>query len=501
MICKIIYKLTTIVFSLFLIPGFAGDTNPQELNSPAEDGHVLMNRVYEKWTGDLDEILQKRGVIRILVSYSKTNFFVARGHPRGFEYELLREYERFLNRTVGRKSIKTNVVFVAMPFEQLIPALLEGRGDIAAAGLTITPEREKLVAFTDPYLINIKEIVVTAKTVSDLRTIKDLAGRKVHVVAGSSYIQHLKRLNQELMREGLKPVDIVQADKNLEAEDVLEMVNVGIFEVTVVDHHIAELWSSVLADLILRKDIVINSGGTIAWAVRKENPVLLASLNEFVKKNRQGTLLGNILLRRYYKNTKWIHNPLTVSERQKLEGLKFLFQKYARKYDFDWLKIAALAYQESGLDQSVKSPAGAVGIMQILPSTAAQPSVGIPDVNDVENNIHAGVKYLSFLRDRYFNDPEISPAAKVDFTFAAYNAGPAKVASLRRTAKKLGLDPNKWFFNVEHVASRVIGQETVQYVANINKYFVAYQSIEKTLEKRSLKIKNPERSSARKVGH
>jgi membrane-bound lytic murein transglycosylase MltF len=489
MISKIIPKPIVIVSSLLLLHSFAQGGLSQELDSGTEVGRVLMDRVHEKWTGDLHEIKEKRRGVRVLVSYCKTNFFVARGHPRGFEYELLREYERFLNRRVGRKGIKTHVVFVALPFDQLIPALLEGRGDIAAAGLTITPERGKLVAFTDPYLINIDEIVITSKMVKGLKTRKDLAGRKVHVVSGSSYVQHLRSLNRELTKEGLKPVHIVEADENLEAEDILEMVNAGILELTVVDRHIAELWSSVLKELILRKDIVINSGGKIGWAVRKESPQLLADLNEFVRENRQGTLLGNILLKRYYKNAKWIRNPLVVSERQKLEELKLLFQKYAKQYNFDWLKIAALAYQESGLDQSVKSPAGAVGIMQILPSTAAGRFVGIPDVHDVESNIHAGVKYLSFLRDRYFNDPEISPAAKLDFTFAAYNAGPAKVASLRRKAKNLNLDPNKWFFNVEHAAHRVIGQETVQYVANINKYFIAYKSIEKTLEQRSFKLK------------
>ena len=344
----------------------------------------MLNRIHEKWTGDLPEIQQKRRGVRVLVSYSKTNFFVARGRPRGFEYELLHEYERVINREVGKKGIKTKVVFVAVPFDQLIPALLEGRGDIAAAGLTITPEREELVAFTNPYLINVKEIIVTSKKAGDLKTSGDLAGRRVHVVSGSSYVEHLERLNQELMKKGLRSIDIVQVDKNLEAEDVLEMVHAGIFEVTVVDHHIAELWSSVLTTLVLRRDIVINSGGTIAWAVRKENPQLLASLNEFVRKHRQGTLLGNILLKRYYKNTKWVRNPLTVSERQKLEELKSLFQKYGKEYNFDWLKVAALAYQESGFDQSAKSPAGAVGIMQVLPSTAAQPFVGIPDVYKVE---------------------------------------------------------------------------------------------------------------------
>jgi membrane-bound lytic murein transglycosylase MltF len=277
-------------------------------------------------------------------------------------------------------------------------------------------------------------------------------------------------------------------DKTLATEDVLELVNAGIFELTVVDQHLAELWAKVLPDLVLHKDLVINSGGNIAWAVRKENPELLASLNDFVSKHRQGTLLGNILLKRYYKNTKWIQNPLGQSDMEKFEKLSDLFKKYGQKYNFDWLKIAALAYQESGFDQKAKSPAGAVGIMQILPSTAATPNVNIPDVSKLENNVHAGVKYLSFLRQRYFSDPKISPPARMDFTFAAYNAGPARVRSLRQQARESGVDPNKWFFNVEYVALRVVGRETVRYVDNINKYYIAFKSAEQVLVRKSHQI-------------
>jgi len=200
-------------------------------------------------------------------------------------------------------------------------------------------------------------------------------------------------------------------------------------------------------------------------------------------------LLGNMLIKRYYKNTRWIRNPTTSAEQKKLDSLKTLFKKYANKYDFDWLKIAAIAYQESGFDQNKKSAAGAVGIMQVRPATAADRNIRISDVNDLENNIHAGVKYLGFLRDRYFSDPHISSADRVNFTFAAYNAGPAKVNALRRKAVKLNLDPNKWFFNVEHVARRVIGRETVQYVANINKYFIAFKSAEQIKEERSIQLK------------
>jgi membrane-bound lytic murein transglycosylase MltF len=487
------YRLNSIikinVYFLLMLIGFAQPGISQNPDSVSEDNHALMNRIEKRWTGDLQQMRQQRRLIRVLVSYNDTNFFVVRGENKGMEYELLREYGRFLNRQPPKHRIKTNIVFIAVPFEELIPALREGRGDIAAAGLTITPERRKLVAFTTPYIVNVNEIIVTSKLVQGLKGLNNLAGRKVHVVAGSSYVQHLKRLNKQFKRDGLKPVNIVQVDKTLEAEDVLQMVNSGIVELTVVDHHIADLWSKVLTDLVLKKDLVINSGGKIAWAVRKENPELLASLNKFVQKHGQGTLLGNILIKRYYKDNRWIQNPTTAAEQKKLDNLKTLFKKYAKKYDFDWLKIAALAYQESGFDHSKKNVSGATGVMQVLPSTAADPHVGISNVNDLENNIHAGVKYLGFLRDRYFSDPHISSADRVDFTVAAYNAGPAKINALRRKAVKLNLDPNKWFFNVEHVARRVIGQETVQYVANINKYFIAFKSAEQINEERSIQLK------------
>jgi len=487
--CQLNYIIKIGVYFLLVLHGFAQPGISQNPDSVSEDRHALMNRIEKKWTGDLQHIRLQRRLIRVLVSYNDTNFFVVRGEKRGMEYELLREYERFLNQQPPKHKIKTNIVFIAVPFEELIPALREGRGDISAAGLTIIPERQKRVAFTTPYIINVNEIIVTSKLAKGLKELNNLAGRKVHVVAGSSYIQHLKRLNEQFKRDGLKPINIVQVNKNLEAEDVLQMVNSGIFELTVVDHHIAELWSKVLTGLVLKKDLVINSGGKIAWAVRKENPELLDSLNKFVKKHGQGTLLGNILIKRYYKNTRWIRNPITSAEQEKLDNLKALFKKYANKYDFDWLKIAAIAYQESGFDQNKKSAAGAVGIMQIRPETAADHNIRISDVNDLENNIHAGVKYLGFLRDRYFTDPHISSADRVDFTVAAYNAGPAKVNALRRKAVKLNLDSNRWFFNVEHVARRVIGQETVQYVANINKYFLAYKSAQQITEERSIQLK------------
>jgi membrane-bound lytic murein transglycosylase MltF len=400
------------------------------------------------------------------------------------EYELLERYEEFLNRQRPKGSILVKLIYRVMPFDRMLPALLEGRGDIAAAGITITPERSQKVAFTQPYINNINEIVVTSKKAKGLKTAQELSGRNVIVVAGSSYVQHLERLNKNLALQGIAPVKIKSADENLEAEDILQMVNAGIYNLTVVDEHVADLWSNMLNNLVLRKDIVINRGGNIAWAVRKDSPQLLASLNKFVRSHRQGTLIGNILLKRYFEDTRWISNPLEESEIKKLENLRATFQKYAGQYGFDWLKIAALAYQESRLDQNARSPRGAVGIMQILPSTAAGAHVGIADITKVDNNIHAGVKYLAFLRDRYFNNPEIKPVDQVTFTMAAYNAGPARVIQLRQIAAKEGLDPNRWHQNVEYVSRRIVGRETDQYVANIHMYYIAYLTSEKIIRKR-----------------
>jgi membrane-bound lytic murein transglycosylase MltF len=481
------------LFFLLVIAGCSRKKEEVPLPAGEEGGEALVSHIREPWTGDLDEILRQRREVRALVCFSDTNFAVVRGSPQGLEYELLHNYETFLDREGGRRKGKPLFVFIPVPREQIIPLLLEGRGDIAA-GLTITPQTEKLVAFTTPYITDVSEVIVMRKGVSGLRSLKDLAGRRVHVVAGSGYAEHLRELNKRFRKEWRRPVRIAEADKVLEAEDILEMVNSGIFQIMVVDQYIADLWARVLPDIVVRKDIVLATGSTIAWAVRKENPQLLASLNGFIKaKAGQGSMLNNLLFNRYYGSTKWIRNPITTSEMLKIVKYQFYIKKYAELYGFDWLKIAAMAYQESHLEQNVRNRTGAVGILQVLPQAAAE--VGIRNVAGTENNIHAGIKYLNYLRETYFNDPAISPADKVDFALAAYDAGPARIESLRRKAADMGLDPNKWFFNVERVALREIGWETVQYVANIYKYFIAYKSADRIIQEKRIKRRKGRKDS------
>jgi membrane-bound lytic murein transglycosylase MltF len=219
--------------------------------------------------------------------------------------------------------------------------------------------------------------------------------------------------------------------------------------------------------------------------IRKNSPKLKSELNSFIKTHKKGTLFGNIIIKRYLKNTKWVRNAYTEKDLKRFKNTIELFRKYGKKYDMDWLLVAACAYQESRIDQSVRSPVGAVGVMQLLPDTAAGHPVNIPDIEKIEPNIHAGVKYLRWLFDTYFRDEkDMDRLNKGLFTFASYNAGPGRIRELRRQASKMGLDPNVWFNNVEMVAAKKIGRETVQYVSNIYKYYIAYKLI---VDKKSLK--------------
>jgi membrane-bound lytic murein transglycosylase MltF len=280
-------------------------------------------------------------------------------------------------------------------------------------------------------------------------------------------------------------MNLVAADETFEDEDLLEMVNAGLIPMIIMDSHKAHFWEQIFDNIKVHPTIAVRSGGEIAWSFRKDSPKLKAVVNEFVKGHKKGTLLGNIILKRYLRDTKYVKNALSQQELDKFEAMLALFEKYAGQYDFDYLMVAAQAYQESGLDHSMRSPAGAIGVMQLLPSTAADPNVGIPDIENLEKNIHAGTKYLRFIVDRYYKDEPMDEVNKMLFAFASYNAGPARVNDLRVKTAEMGLDPNVWFHNVEVAAAKKIGRETIQYVSNIYKYYIAYRMIVDQMQKKA----------------
>ena len=441
--------------------------------------HPLDSHLSEQYTDDLSGLMTRR-YIRVLTTFNKTNFFLFEGKPFGFEYRLLKAYEKNLNKTVKKNELRVVMEFIPVARDQLIPFLVKGYGDIAAAGLTITEKRLKQGDFTDPYLSDVDEVLVTHKAILKPQSLDDLSGREVFVRQSSSYYESLTLLNRKLEKSRKRPVKIIKADENLETEDILELVNSGAIKMTLSDSHIAGIWSGILKDIEVHEQIKLRSGSRIAWMIRKNSPELKRSLNQFLKKHRRGTLLGNIYFNRYYEKNPWIKNPLRSKGKDKLQKYKAVFQKYAKQYGFDWLLIMAMAYQESGLNNKKKNPSGAVGIMQVLPKTAKDKNIGIRNVHVLENNIHAGVKYLAFLRERYFSDDSIRPRDRVRLALASYNAGPTKIRKARSKAREMGLNPNRWFRNVELATLRIVGQETVRYVSNINKYYVLYKQ---TLER------------------
>lgn len=449
----------------------------------ADTAHPLDTHLAERYTADLDELVARR-YIRVLTTYNRTNFFLAGGKPRGFEYALLREYQKHLNRSISRLDLRIVLEFIPVPRDRLIPDLIEGYGDIAAAGLTVTPRRRRRVDFTTPYIGDVDEVLVSHRSAKPLRDLADLSGKRVFVRPSSSYFDSLVELNRGFAAAGQAPVTIVAADENLETEDILELVNTGAIARTVCDSHIAEAWSKVFAHIRVNPAVTLREGADIAWAVRQTNPALKASLNRFIRSHRKGTRIGNIYFNRYYKQKNWIRNPLTGGAGRKLAAYAPLFKTYAAQYGFDWLLLGAMAFQESGFDQEKVSHRGAVGIMQVRPGTAADPKIAIPDVHSVENNIHAAVKYLAFLRRQYYGDARIRPRDQVRFSLAAYNAGPSRIRRARRLAQKMHLNPDRWFRHVEIAMLKIVGQETVRYVSNINKYYVIYRNAIERVEAR-----------------
>lgn len=412
--------------------------------------------------GDLDS-LYARGVVRVLVSPSRTNYFFDGGTQRGFEYEMMREYEQELRK---RRRGRFVMVFLPVPFNQLLPSLTAGKGDIAAAGITITPERQDSVAFSDPYFKGVKEIVVGHKDAEPLSSLADLAGRNVHVVRGSSFERHLLAFSDSLASAGADPVAVTRAPPYLEAEDLLELVDKGLIDYTIVDDHIGTFWQETLPNVVLFEEVAIHQGGEIAWAVRSDDTDLLEHISTFARKHRRGSLLGNIIFKRYYDDTKWVADG-GESDPERIAEIRRLLEKYGEEYDFDWLFLGALAYQESKLDQTARSRAGAVGLFQIKPSIAK--SVGVDDVSTMENNIMAGVRYLDHIRRDYINQEGLDPVHQRDLVLASYNAGPTRLKRMRSQAAEKGYDPDVWFDNVE----RIGGNETIRYVANINRHYYA----------------------------
>jgi membrane-bound lytic murein transglycosylase MltF len=381
------------------------------------------------------------------------------------------------------------MVFIPTARDQLIPGLLDGRGDVAAAGLTITPERQAQVDFSDPTFSDVSEIVVTGPGSPPLQSLEDLSGKHVFVRKSSSYFESLTALNERFAKQGKKPVELDVCPESVEDEDVLEMLNAGLVKIVVVDDYLANFWRQVFPKLVVHPELALRTGGSLGQAFRKNSPQLAVALNAGVAHFKTGSAARNQLIQKYLRQTKYVKDATSEADMKRFLELIDIFRRYSDQYSLDWLLMLAQGYQESRLDQSAKSHVGAVGVMQVMPATGKELAVG--DIKKMEPNIHAGVKYIRFMIDQYYADEPMTPLDKTLFAFASYNCGPGRMTQLRKEAAKLGLDQNVWFGNVERVAAKRIGRETVTYVSNIFKYYVSYGLAVKELDAKNAAKQSP----------
>ncbi|MGO4307752.1 transporter substrate-binding domain-containing protein [Cupriavidus sp. RAF12] len=438
----------------------------------------------QPWKGDFDAMMQRR-LIRVLVPYSRSLYFLEKGHERGLTAELVRDFERYLNKTYADRLGKRPVTVYLIPTtrDRMLSDLNAGLGDIAAGNLTVTAEREKQVDFLAPRDRKpVKELVITGPKAEPIASLDALAGRTIHVRKSSSYYESLNLLDRRLRDAGKPGLKLVMLPDALEDEDAMEMLNAGLIDVIVVDDWKARLWALVLPKIKIHDDLVLRAEGYVGWATRKGSPQLHAAIDDFYKNFLKKQGVAEYRLSQYMKRFKQIRNNGGDEEVKRFQATVALFEKYGAQYGFDPLMLAAQGFQESQLDQKRKSRVGAVGIMQLMPATGKE--MGVGSIAVAEANIHAGAKYMDQLMTRYFADAHFEGSTRTLFAFASYNAGPGNISKMRKLATERGLNPDKWFNNVEIVVAEKIGMETTTYVRNIYKYYAAYTLLKEAQARR-----------------
>jgi membrane-bound lytic murein transglycosylase F len=426
------------------------------------------------YTDDLDGI-SRRKVLRVITRNSAASYFLWRGELLGFEYELTREFAK-------QNGLRLEVV-VPPTRDELFSYLRDGKGDVVAASLTASDERAaaEKVKFTRAYNFASKIVVGRVKDTRPLKEAKDLAGRTVVVRKSSSYWPALEKMKTD----GIA-LTLVAAPEDEETEEIIGKVGAGTYDVTIADSPILDI------ELTWRTDVTaafpLGEPLPYGWAVRPENAKLLAKLDAFIKEQYKGAMY-NIAYRKYFKDPRVICEH--VEERSdvggKISKYDDLVQKYSAQFGFDWRLVSAQMYQESRFDPQARSWVGAMGLMQVMPKTAAQ--FGFQDVRPPDPGVHAGVQYLGWVRDRF--DQELPTEDRMWFALAAYNAGDGHVEDARRIARERKLDPDRWFGNVElamldlskpEVARKARfgycrGAEPVNYVREIRDRFEGYAKV------------------------
>jgi membrane-bound lytic murein transglycosylase MltF len=468
--------MRTIVLSVLGLLGFANAAYGQATPAAEPSKPRQLTIANKPWTGDFDRMLERR-MIRVYAPFSRSLYFNDKGRERGIAVELVRDWERYINIKYAKQLGKRPLTIYVAPAtrDKLLPDLVAGLADVSIGNLTVTDERLKQADFVpgDEGRRTISEFVVTGPKSPELKSLDDLSGKTVHVRKASSYYESLTALNEQFKRDGKPEVRLVLVPDSLEDEDMMQMLDAGLIQLIVVDDWKAHMWSVVLPNVKVRSDLVLRADAKTGWAIRKDSPKLKAAIDDFFRNWAMKQGVADYRMNSYMKRVRELKDPTAGADYKRFQQTLALFEKYGKKYDFDPLMLAAQGYQESQLNQNAKSAVGAIGVMQLMPATGEQMKVG--DIHVTESNIHAGAKYMDQLMTQYFSDASFSEGNRPLFAFASYNCGPGNVAKARKEAVKRGLDPDKWFNNVEIVIAKQVGTETTTYVRNIYKYYVAYR--------------------------
>ncbi len=422
----------------------------------------------EEFTDDLDG-LKRRGRLRMITRNNALTYFIHKGVQVGFEYELLNEF-------ASRHDLQLEIV-IPENHGELLDYLNEGKGDVVAAAMTINEERRTQAAFSVPYN-DVEELVVVRSNDDSVSGFDDLVGRPVHVRSSSSF-----RATLEAAADSIDGLEIVGLPDDVETEDIMDGIDQGVYDVTLADSNLLDLEQAYGRNLKAAFRVKPTSMG---WAVRKSNPALLEALDQYVRAEKRG-LFFNLMRKKYFENKRTIaksRDSLRVDLGGQLSPYDAPVKKYAEQYGQDWRLVTAQMYQESKFDPNAVSWVGAQGLMQVMPSTGKQ--FGFTELHDPEESIHAGVKYMDHLIDRF--DPKLPMEARVQFALASYNAGYGHLLDARRLAREQGRDPNQWFGHVEETMLLLSkpkyymrarygfcrGGQPVHYVRNIQKFYEAY---------------------------
>ena len=432
---------------------------------------------------DLAQIRSSR-VLKVLVNQSRNSSGEVQGQPIGVEYHRLRAFEQYLNGH-ARDGQEITLKIIPKAKDQLLGALQRGEGDLVAPGELLDLQAAHAISASNPIRTDVPLLLVGIKGEKRYTRVEQLSGKTLALPNGSAAGDAVSQINQKLALLKLPPVKIEWVDPSLAVEDVLEMVQGGIFHLTIVEQPIAERWGKILPKLRFDRQVLIGEPSDEYWFVRRDAAMLWASIDQFlaiykVPSNQDAAFL------RIYRRLYQVHYPLARADRQRLEKLRPVLQKHAEAQGMDWLNLAALAFKESALQPNARSGSGPTGLMQITPAAAQR--VGVNNIQNLDANVQAGAKYLALIRRKFFASPKLNERERMAFVLAAYNMGPERVQGMRAEARRRGLNPNQWFFQVERIAMEQVGMGAVSYVNSVNKYYLAFDRERESLEPEEQKV-------------